>query len=113
MVDSAHAALISRNILPPSPEHIPINLKETFVAEKSLDMKYAMWYRDLLFLYKRISHGEISDLKGVEIDMWQERTDEFMKEMARLVDESITGNRINFDLEPKQTDFEGREEEKK
>ena len=85
MVDSSHAALISRNILPPSPEHIPINLKETFVAEKSLDMKYAMWYRDLLYLYKRISHGEISDLKGVEIDMWQARTEEFMKEMARLV----------------------------
>ncbi|MDD5699933.1 MAG: nucleotidyltransferase domain-containing protein [Candidatus Nanoarchaeia archaeon] len=111
MVDASHAALISRNILPPSPEHIPLNLKDTFVAEKSLDMKFVIWYRDLLFLYKKISHGEISDLKGVEIDMWQERTNGFMKEMARLVDESITGNKINFDL-GQQPEEEEREEKK-
>lgn len=110
MVDSSHAALISRNILPPSPEHIPLNLKETFVAEKSLDMKFVMWYRDLLFLYKKISHGEISDLKGVEIDMWQERTNEFMRAMAKLVDESITGNKINFDLEPQKDGSEEKRE---
>jgi predicted nucleotidyltransferase len=110
MVDSAHAALISRNILPPSPEHIPLNLKETFVAEGSLNMKYVLWYRDLLFLYKKISHGELFDLKGIEIDMWQERTDEFMKMMARLVDASITGKNINLDMEQKSEDNEGKRE---
>jgi len=108
MVDAAHAALISRNILPPSPEHIPINLKETFVFEKSLDLKFVTWYRDLLYLYKRISHGEISDLKGVEIDMWQARTDEFMRAMARLVDEAITGNKINLDMGQRPSSEEGK-----
>lgn len=110
MVDSAHAALISRSILPPSPEHIPLNLKETFVAEGSLNMKYVLWYRDLLFLYKKISHGELFDLKGVEIDMWQDRTNEFMKIMARLVDASITGNKIDLNLE---SDIEKKEKEEK
>ncbi len=42
--------------------------------------------------------------------MWQERTNEFMKEMARLVDESITGNKINFDLGQQQPE---KNEEKK
>jgi len=108
MVDSAHAALISRSILPPSPEHIPLNLKETFVADGSLNMKYVLWYRDLLFLYKKISHGELFDLKGVEIDMWQDRTNEFMKIMARLVDASITGNKIDLNLE---SEIEKKEKE--
>lgn len=112
MVDASHAALISRNILPPSPEHIPLNLKETFVAEKSLEMKYVLWYRDLLFLYKKISHGEISDLKGVEIDMWQERTDEFMRVMARLVDQSITGNKISFEMNDESYSDKRMEEKK-
>ncbi len=110
MVDSAHAALIARNIVPPSPEHIPLNLKETFVAEGSLNIKYVMWYRDLLFLYKKISHGELFDLRGVEIDLWQDRTNEFMKIMARLVDASITGNRIESGSEPQQEETEEKKE---
>jgi len=89
MVDSAHAALIARNVLPPSPEHIPANLKETFVNENRLKMKYVSWYRDLLILHKKIAHGEINDLKGVEIDMWQDRAEEFLRVMAQLVKDSV------------------------
>ena len=89
MVDSAQAALIAEGIQPPSPEHIAQNLKESFVSEKKLDMKYVIWYRDLLMLHKKISHGEINDLKGVEIDQWQERTEQFLDEMIRLVKEIV------------------------
>lgn len=89
MVDSAHAALISIKSVPPSPEHIPVELKEKFVNSGKLKMKYVVWYRDLLFLYKKISHGEIKDLKGQEIDVWQERAKEFLDVMAHLVKETI------------------------
>ena len=90
MVDSAHAALIAANVLPPSPEHIPINLKENFVDAGKLKIKYVVWYRDLLILHKKISHGEIKDLKGVEIDEWQERAEEFLDVMARLVRDIVS-----------------------
>ena len=89
MVDSSHAALIAANILPPSPEHIPVDLRETFVNKGKLKMKYVLWYRDLLILHKKITHGEIKDLKGVEIDDWQEKTEEFLNIMAKLVNEII------------------------
>jgi predicted nucleotidyltransferase/uncharacterized protein (UPF0332 family) len=89
MVDSAHAALIAAKVVPPSPEHIPIELKENFVNNGSLKMKYVIWYRDLLLLYKKITHGEIKDLKGEEIDIWQERATEFLDVMAKLVKEKI------------------------
>src|SRR3989344_718204 len=89
MVDSSHAVLIAANVLPPSPEHIPAELKENFVNSGKLKTKYVDWYRDLLILHKKISHGEIKDLKGVEIDQWQERTQEFLEVMAKLVDELI------------------------
>jgi len=85
MVDSAHAALIAGGISPPSPEHITKELKETFVDKKKLDIKYVMWYRDLLTLHKNITHGKIHDLKGVEIDMWQDRAEKFLEVMAKLV----------------------------
>jgi predicted nucleotidyltransferase len=89
MVDSSHAALISAGITPASPEHIPADLKEIFVDKGKLKMKYVLWYRDLFVLHKRISHGEVTDLKGVEIDMWQERAREFMGIMAELVNQYV------------------------
>ncbi|MCK4552963.1 nucleotidyltransferase domain-containing protein [Candidatus Pacearchaeota archaeon] len=89
MVDSAHAALIAANISPPSPEHIAPELKETFVPGK-LKMKYVVWYRDLLILHKDITHGRIHDLKGADIDEWQDRTEEFLGVMARLVNKLVS-----------------------
>jgi predicted nucleotidyltransferase/uncharacterized protein (UPF0332 family) len=92
MVDSAHAALMVNNISPPSPEHIILELKENFVNPGKLKMKYVIWFRDLNFLHKKISHGEITDLKGVEIDDWQKRTEEFIQEMTRIVSDTIKNN---------------------
>ena len=89
MVDSAHAALIAANVLPPSPEHIPIDLKETFVNTGKLNMKYVIWYRDLFLLHKKIMHEEIRELKGVEIDDWQDKAEEFLKIMVQLVDSTL------------------------
>ena len=89
MVDSSHAALIAANVPPASPEHISGDLKEVFVNAGKLDMKYAIWYRDLLVLHKKIAHGEIKNLKGVEIDLWQERAEQFLEAMANLVKDLI------------------------
>lgn len=90
MADSAQAALMSIEVPPPSPEHIPSLLKEHFVDSKRIKMKYVVWFRDLYVLHKKIYHGEVSNLKGVEIDEWQERTEDFIQTMTKLVKESIT-----------------------
>ena len=90
MVDSAHAALIAAKRSPPSPEKIAVELKENFVDSGRLKIKYVLWYRDLFMLHKKIAHGEITELKGVEIDEWQERAEEFLRVMAKLVDELIS-----------------------
>lgn len=89
MVDSAQAALIAANITPPSPEHIPSDLNEAFVNTGKIKSKYVSWYRDLMMLHKKIAHGEVSDLKGVIIDDWQDKTEEFLKVMATLVNKLI------------------------
>ncbi|VVB79221.1 Nucleotidyltransferase domain protein [uncultured archaeon] len=90
MVDSAHSALIAVGSLPPSPEHIPLELKTKFVDTKMLDKKYVIWYRDLLVLHKRISHNEIFGLKGAEVDVWQQRSEEFLGVMATLVNSLVS-----------------------
>ncbi|MBU2503717.1 MAG: nucleotidyltransferase domain-containing protein [Nanoarchaeota archaeon] len=89
MVDSSHAALIAAHVSPASPEHIPADLKENFVNSGKLKMKYVVWYRDLLVLHKKIAHGDLRELKGVEIDEWQDRAEEFLNVMATLVRELV------------------------
>lgn len=89
MVDSAHAALIAASIVPPSPEQIPLNLKETFVDKGKLKLKHVVNFRDLHVLHKDITHGKTTDLKGVEIDEWQEKTKDFMNEMTKLIKDIV------------------------
>ena len=89
MVDSSHAALIAADIKPSSPEHIPRELRDTFVNLGKLKQKYLDWYRELLMLHKEINHGKIHDLKGIELDMWQQRAEEFLEVMAKLVKDII------------------------
>ena len=90
MVDSAHGALIAARVSPPSPEHIPGALKQTFVDKGLLKMKYVMWFRDLAELHKRIEHDELTSLKGIELDEWQQKTEEFMGLMVQLVKQIIS-----------------------
>jgi len=89
MVDSAHAALMTAKQIPPSPEHVSIMLKEQFVDKGLLKMNYVTDYRDLYVLHRRIVHGDITNLKGAEIDIWQEKTDNFVRAMAEIIKKLI------------------------
>ncbi len=85
MVDSSHAALMSSGEIPPSPEHIASLLETQFVRKGMLKQKYVEWYKEMYALAHYVSHGEIVDASGKEIQMYRKRADLFMNEMADLV----------------------------
>lgn len=89
MVDSAQAALMADKKTPPSPEHISIMLKESFVDSGKLKMKYIIMFRDLYILHRKIVHGEIMNIKGQEIDDWHARSEDFVREMTHLINEIV------------------------
>jgi len=89
MVDSAQAALITAGKMPPSPEHLAQMLKETFVDAGILKMNYVSAIRDLYAIHKSISHGELFNIKGIEIDRWQDIAEQFLNEMSRIIDRLI------------------------
>jgi len=89
MVDSAHAALIAANVMPSSPENIPEVLNETFVKKKMLNKKYVSYYSDIYEIAKDIVHGTTSSIKGKALDEWFLKADDFLGEMAKLVDRLI------------------------
>ena len=54
--------------------------------QKMLNKKFVDWYSDLYLLTHKIFRNEVTQIKGKEIDEWQERTDLFVREMAKIVD---------------------------
>lgn len=89
MVDSAQAALMTAGQLPPSPEHIPAMLKETFVDKGLARIELVQWYRDIFATHKAIAHGHVTQIKGADIDLWQSRAETFMKKMTELIDQVL------------------------
>ena len=89
MVDSAQAALIIAGKMPPSPEHIGAMLKEAFVDTGMLKMGYVRAFNDLFDVHKSISHGKISEVKGSEIDHWQDLAEKFLSEMTTIVNKIL------------------------
>ena len=92
MVDSAHAALIAANVMPSSPENIPDVLRETFVNTKKLNKKFVDYYDEIHLVAKDIVHGNLTFIKGENLDDWFDKADSFLGEMAKLVDELIESN---------------------
>ncbi len=89
MVDSAHAALISAGVQPASPEEVGKVLMRHFVDKKMLNKKYVKYYEEIRSVAKGIAHGERVKVRGKDLDGWFDMTDDFLGEMARLVDVSI------------------------
>lgn len=89
IIDSSQAALIAAGKLPPSPEHIPEYLYQTFVENKVLKTEYVNMVREIYILHKSISHGTISNIKGAEIDLWQQKAEQFLLEMTHIIDTLI------------------------
>lgn len=89
MVDAAQAALMAAQVSSPSPEHIPTELKRNFVDKGMLNKKYVEWMRDLALLHKKIMHKEIHNLRGVVIDDWQDRAEEFLSVITGLIKDII------------------------
>lgn len=93
MVDSSQAALMTLGLLPPSPEHITSMLKESFVDKSLLNIEYIKWFRDIYSLHKDIEHGNIREIKGADIDLWQDRAQKFIGKMAETIDKILESRR--------------------
>lgn len=94
MVDSAHAALMASNQIPPSPEHVPEMLDEIFVSKRLLEKKYVLWYKEMYELAHDIVHGTVRSMSGKDIDIVLARTIEFEKVMRNITSRLISNEKI-------------------
>lgn len=88
-VDSAHAAIMAAGELPASPEHVAQMLTEQFVNKKMLKSKYVDYYEKIHSIAKEIVHGKRVEIDTDKLDEFRDNADEFVGEMARIVEEFI------------------------
>ena len=48
----------------------------------------------VLFLHKKIEHGELKNIKGMHIDEMQENAEKFLSEMTKVIDYYLETKRI-------------------
>jgi predicted nucleotidyltransferase/uncharacterized protein (UPF0332 family) len=85
-IDAAHAALMRIGEIPPTPSHVPDMLTEKFVHAGLLDKKYVSTMRDLHKIAKMIAHREIQDVTGATFDRYLAETQEFIKQMKKIIE---------------------------
>ena len=86
VIDSAHAALMRKNIVPPTPEHVADILEDTYVKHRLLEKKYVETMKKFYVLSKKITHREIREIKGVDYEKYYAEADGFVKRMKKLVE---------------------------
>jgi predicted nucleotidyltransferase len=89
MIESSQALLMAIKVMPPSPEHIPLLMKEHFVDKGLIKIKLVTDLRDIYDLHRRITHGEMRDIDGKLVDEWQNKAEDYFKVVLKLIDEII------------------------
>ncbi len=86
VIDAAHAALMRKNEVPPTPDHVADVLERVFVKPKQLEKKYVDTMRKFYRLSKMITHREIKEVKGAEYEHYYREADEFVKRMKKIIE---------------------------
>jgi len=71
MIDAAHAALMKAGEIPVTPLHVPDMLEQKYVRKNLLEAKYVRMLEDFYVIYKKITHREIKEVRGVDFDRYQ------------------------------------------
>ncbi|MFH1276226.1 MAG: nucleotidyltransferase domain-containing protein [Candidatus Woesearchaeota archaeon] len=86
VIDAGHAALMRKDQIPPTPEHVADILDKVFVKHKLLEKKYVDTMKKFYDLSKKITHREIREVTGPEYERYYAEADAFVKRMKLLVE---------------------------
>ncbi|MBD3164090.1 hypothetical protein GF323_02745 [Candidatus Woesearchaeota archaeon] len=85
VIDSAHAALMNNDAVPPTPEHVSDMLDEVLVSKGLLEKKYSRIMKDFYTTAKGIMHREITEIKGSDFEKYFKDASEFVERMERFI----------------------------
>jgi len=84
MVKSTQAVLMLMGLEPPPPSKLYEETKEHLVKTNLLEESYADWLKEIIQLRKDIEHQKLLEVKGDFVDLWLERSEEYVNKMLEL-----------------------------
>lgn len=85
VIDASHAALMSLNVIPPSPSHVADLLEEKLVKKRLLPRKYVETMRHFYKLSRMILHRELKEISGEEFDQYYNEAKSFVDEIRKII----------------------------
>ena len=89
VIDAAHSALMKRNEVPPTPDHVADMLDKIYGKPRLLEKKYIETMRKFYKLSKDITHREIKEIKGADFEKYYLEADAFVKRMKKLIEKGM------------------------
>ncbi len=86
VIDAAHAAIMRKGEVPPTPEHVADILERAYVKPKLLEKKYVETMRKFYVISKKITHREMKEISGPEYEKLYLEADDFVKRMRILIE---------------------------
>ncbi|MBN2052702.1 nucleotidyltransferase domain-containing protein [Candidatus Woesearchaeota archaeon] len=86
VIDSAHAALMKLNEVPPSPSHVADMLEQKMVRKGLIKQKYADTMRRFYHLSRTVLHGQIVEISGSQFDDYFLQAKDFVDEMQKFIE---------------------------
>jgi len=86
VIDAAHAALMRKNEIPPTPEHVADMLEKVYVKKRLLEPRYVETMRRFYKISKMITHREIKEIKGDEYELYLKEASGFVQRMRVLIE---------------------------
>lgn len=86
VIDAAHAALMRKGEIPPTPDHVADLLEKVFVKKRLLEPKYILTMRKFYKISKMITHREIKEIKGDEYELYMKEAAGFVQRMKVLIE---------------------------
>ncbi|MFC1691666.1 nucleotidyltransferase domain-containing protein [Nanoarchaeota archaeon] len=86
VIDSAHAVLMTQNVIPPSPDHVADMLKEHLANKGIIEKKHVKTMRDFYQLQKAIMHRDMRSVSGQDYEKHYSRAKEFVDDMRKIIE---------------------------
>ena len=86
VIDAAHAAIMRRGEVPPTPEHVGDILDMLYVKPRILEKKYVDTMKKFYMMSKKITHREIKEISGPEYEKLYLEADDFVRRMRVLIE---------------------------
>lgn len=93
VIDSSHAALMTKKEIPPSPEFVNNMINDVLISKGLIDKKYSNVPKIFYELVKKIERREISFISGKEFDDYYKKAQDYVIAIDQFISKELNSKK--------------------